>query len=145
MITLPYAESLCYQDACRRDGISFPLFIQCIFRTLTFYSGHVLARYSMTNSRNTNMSRTRQMFTMLQILANFLPFRAANKMCLVSHIWKTWVVYERGKLRSVFLNSNNVNRNFPYISIKIDLLRKYISQCYRVGIAFLYWDWDRSL
>ena len=118
MTTLPYAEDLCDQYACRRDEISFPLFIQCIFRILTFYSGHVLARYSKTNSRNTHMSRTRQMFTMLQILANFLPLRAVIEMCLFSDICKTWVVYERGKLRSVFLNSDNVNRNFPNNSTK---------------------------
>jgi hypothetical protein len=118
MTTLPYAEDLCDQYACSRDEISFPLFIQCILRTVTFYSGHVQARYSMTNSRNTHMSRTCQMFTMLQILAKFQPFRAVIEMCLVSHICKTWAVYERGKLRSVFLNSDNINRNFSYVSIK---------------------------
>jgi len=96
--TLPYAEDLCDQYAGKSDEISFPLFIQCIFRILTSYSGHVLARYSTTNSWNTHTSRTRQMFTMLQILANFLPLRAVIEMYFVSHICKTWFVYERRKL-----------------------------------------------
>jgi len=126
--TLPHAEDLCDQYACRRDEISFPFFIQCILRILTFYSDHVLVRYSMTNSRNTHTSRTRQMFTMLQILANFLPFLAVIGMCLVSHIRKTWLVYKSGQLRNVFLNSDNVNRNFPSNSIKIEIIRTCVRE-----------------
>ena len=144
MAALTYADDWCVKYACRKDYISFSLFIQYIFRIFTFYSGHVLARYSMTDIRNTHTSRTRQMFSMLHILANFLPLCAVIEMCLSSHICKTWDVYERGKLRILLVSSDNDNRNFPYIRTQIGLLSKCISEYYRAQNCFIILLWMRE-